>query len=132
MGVLGLAACTLFAIGFVVQTVVLASTVRDGLQTSNSGEGRKLLDRANEVLPPGARFASNVHGAAYVLYPRPRVKVQFRRRREQVQAELRRRRVQYLVMAMPLPPSLRRESGWIREIDRTKHGVILETTWPTG
>lgn len=131
-GVLGLAVCMLYAAGFVFQIGVLVSAVHDGLEVSRKGERRTLLDRANDLLPADARFASNVEGAGYVLYPRPEVRVRFKQPPDRVRSRLRAGRVRYLIVALPLPRWLRDASSWTREVGRTKHGVILETAWPTG
>jgi hypothetical protein len=129
---LGAVVVLLFAVGAVIQTGVLARTVRDGLRQTGDNHGRVFLGHANRVIPAGADFASDVPEAAYVLYPRHRVPVRLTAPAASVESSLRRDRVRYLVVRLPLPASLRDASSRTRTVYRDHYGAVLETTWPTG
>lgn len=130
---LGAVVVLLFAVGGVIQTGVLARTVRDGLRQAGTNHGRVFLGHANRVIPSGAEFASDVPEAPYALYPRHRVPVRLTGpAASSVESSLRRDRVRYLVVRLPLPASLRDASSWTRIVYRDHYGAVLETTWPTG
>jgi hypothetical protein len=129
---LGAVVVLLFAAGAVVQTGVLANTVREGLQQTSNGDGRAFLGHANRVIPAEADFASDVRAAAYVLYPRRRIRVRLTRPAAFVESSLRRNHVGYLVVRLPLPASLVAASSWTRAIYQDHYGAVLETKWRTG
>jgi hypothetical protein len=131
VALLGAVAVLLFAVGAVIQTGVLAKTVRDGLRQTSNDDGRAFLGHANRVIPAGAAFASDVSEAAYALYPRHRVPVRLTGPAASVESALRRNRVGYLVVRLPLPASLSAAS-WTHAVYRDRYGAVLETTWATG
>jgi hypothetical protein len=132
MALLGAVVVLLFAVGAVIQTGVLARTVRDGLRQPSNDDARAFLGHANRVIPAGADFASDVPAAAYGLYPRHRAPIRFTGPAAKVESSLRRDGVRYLVVRLPLPGSLGAASSWTRVIYRDHYGAVLETTSPTG
>jgi len=129
--VLGAVVVLLFAVGGVIQTAVLARTVRDGLGQTSNDDARAFLGHANRVIPDGAAFASDVPAAAYGLYPRHRAPVRLTGPASRVQSAVRRDQVRYLVVRLPLPAALAAAS-WTRVIYRDEYGAVLETTSATG
>lgn len=71
---LGAIVVLLFAVGGVIQTGVLAKTIRDGLRQTSHSDVRSFLGHAIRVIPAGAKFASDVPTSAYELYPRQHVR----------------------------------------------------------
>jgi hypothetical protein len=130
--VLGAVVVLLFAVGGVIQTGVLARTVRDGLGQTSNDDARAFLGHANGVIPGEAAFASDVPAAAYGLYPRHRAPVRLTAPAATVKSALRRDKVRYLVVRLPLPASLAAASSWTRVIYRDHYGAVLETTSATG
>ena len=131
LALLGAVVVLLFVVGAVIQTGVLARTVRDGLRQTSHDDGRAFLGHANQVIPAGVDFASDVPAAAYRLYPRHRVPIRFTHPAATVESALRQNRVRYLVVRLPLPASLR-AATWASVIYRDGYGAVLEATWPTG
>jgi hypothetical protein len=123
--VLGLLVFALAVGGFAIQTGYLARTVSRGFHEGRR-ELRPLLDAAGRVMPPRARFASNVYASGYVLYPRRRIRIRFAVTPVRLRRRLRITGVNYLVMAFPLPPSLTGPATWRRRLYRDRLGVVLE------
>src|SRR5947209_1179413 len=113
-------ACLVFAVGLLIQTGFLVSTVSDGLTQSAAGGRRSLLDHANTLIPRDGRVASDVPRAPYILYPRSVSGVRATRGPSRVVASLHKRDIQYVVLTAASWRSLGDTSAWARLIYRNQ------------
>jgi hypothetical protein len=126
------AVCVLTAVCVLIQAGTLARLWHSNLTARDRPAGRAFLEQVDRTIPARASFASDVRGSGYVLYPRQRLNVSFRSSPADMRRQLEEAGVRYLVVSLPLSPSLRGAASWSRVVLRRPSALVLETSWQTG